>query len=153
MNPKADPPKDGKLNHSKGLIIPNLNPDVIEFAKSLSCTWLGAVHVTPKPHCKIWDCHNNAINYTEWYGGQRILGYYLLKCLDSHRLLAILHSIVRTENGELMDVTPFDDNRTYNMFTILQDQSPNYSISEIWSQKTHSQASVCKQLTLSRMIS
>ena len=124
------------MNHSKDLIIPCLDPDVIEFAKSLSCTWLGAVHVTPKHHCKMWNCHNNTITYTEWYGGQRLLGYYLLKCLDSGRLLAILHSIVRKESGELMDITPFDDNRTYNMFAILRDQTPDYSVPEVWSSNT-----------------
>ncbi len=136
--PNLEQLKDGKLKPLQSLIIPNLDPDVIEFAKSLSCTWLGAVHVTPKPHCKFWDCHNNTINYTEWYGGERVLGYYLLKCMDSHRLLAILHSIVRKENGDLMDITPFDDDRKHNMFALLQDQIPNYARSEVWSENSFS---------------
>ena len=133
MNPEVVLPKDGKLNHSKDLILPTLDHSLIDFCRALGCSWVGAVPVFPKPHCRYWDCHNNTLNYTSWYGGERVLGYYLLECCDTHNMGAILHSVVRTRNGKLIDITPFDDNRPINMFAILKNQIPDYTRQEIWS--------------------
>lgn len=62
----------------------------------------------------------------------RVIGYYLLECVDSGRIVAILHSIVQKENQKMIDITPFDDNRTYNLFAVLKNQTPDYSRQEIW---------------------
>jgi antitoxin component of MazEF toxin-antitoxin module len=52
--------------------------------------------------------------------------------VDSGRIVAILHSIVQKENQKMIDITPFDDNRTYNLFAVLKNQTPDYSRQEIW---------------------
>lgn len=114
------------------LVIPKLSDHIIQCARELNCSWIGGVRVTPKPHCKEWDCHNNTVKYVSWYGGIRILGYYLLQDIKTNRVVAILHSIVRRENGQLVDITPFDDERSYNMFCMLKDQTPNYTRPEVW---------------------
>lgn len=123
---------DGKLKHCPELRLPKLNDRLIDFARKLDCTWIGAVEVSSKPHCREWDCHNNVIKYVDWYGGTKLLGYYLLEEVDTKDYVAILHSIVRRENNELVDITPFEDERSYNMCALLRDQHPNYSQQEIW---------------------
>ena len=102
------------------------------FARQLDCAWIGAVKVSKKPHSREWDCHNNVIKYVNWYGGTQLLGYYILEDVDTKDYVAILHSIVRRENNELVDITPFEDGRSYNMCAILRNQDPNYSKQEIW---------------------
>lgn len=62
-----------------------------------------------------------------------MLGYYFLQEVATENLVAILHSVVRRENGQLIDITPFDDERPVNVFAILKNQEPNYSVQEIWS--------------------
>lgn len=114
------------------LRIPELSQCVVQLCKTLDCSWVGGVQVVPQPHCRMWDCHNNSLYYTTWYGGTRLIGYYLLECMDSGRLVAILHSIIQKENQKLIDITPFDDNRTYNLFAVLKNQTPDYSQQEIW---------------------
>jgi len=113
--------------------LPSSNPQLIDFAKSINCSWLGSVPVIPKPHCKEWDCHNNCLKYTSWYGGVRVLGYYFLQNIETQKYVAILHSVVRKETGQLLDITPFDDARCYNVFAILRNQEPDYTLKEIWS--------------------
>jgi hypothetical protein len=119
--------QDGKLNPDQELCLPSLTPVLIDFARSLDCNWIGAVRVDAKPHCAIWDCHNNTITYTEWYGGNRVLGYYFLQHPDSNRIVAIQHSVVRTESGNLIDITPFPDDRKINMFAVCNNQVADYS--------------------------
>ena len=90
----------------------------------------------PKPFCKEWNCHNNTLEYVEWYGGKRIIGYYLLEDKNTCEYLAILHSVVHTFDNKLIDITPFADGRFYNMFCICKNQTLDYSLSEITSYKT-----------------
>ena len=115
------------------MIIPKLDNNLISFAKSLDCVWLGAVPIITKPFCKEWNCHNNTIEYSEWYGGKRIIGYYILEDID--RYIAILHSIIMTFNNTFIDITPFSDGRTYNMFCVPRNQTPCYENQEISSYK------------------
>jgi hypothetical protein len=114
--------------------LPLITPGVIQFARDVGSSWLGWVPVKPKPHCREWDCHNNTLQYTAWYGGVRVLGYYLLHDVLHNRLGAILHSVVRRDNQELWDITPFPDDRSHNLFCVLKDQTANYSVKEIWSE-------------------
>lgn len=114
------------------LRIPALNQRIGQMCRSLGCSWVGGVPVIPKPHCRLWDCHNNSLYYTTWYGGTRILGYYLLECVDTGKIVAILHSVIQKENQKMIDITPFDDNRAYNLFAVLKNQTPDYSQQEIW---------------------
>lgn len=64
-----------------------------------------------------------------------MLGYYFLQDLDSDRIIAILHSVVRTESGNLVDITPFLDDRKINMFAVCNNQVPDYTRQEISSYK------------------
>jgi len=112
-------------------IIPDLDKDLIDFAKSLDACWIGMVPIIPKPFCKEWDCHNNAIEYTNWYGGTRIIGYYFLRDIHRGGHIAILHSAILTWENSLIDITPFTDGRTCNMFCILKNQIPDYCRQEI----------------------
>ena len=113
--------------------LPTLNEPLISFAKLLDSTWIGAVPIQPKAFCKEWNCHNNTIEYVDWYGGLRVIGYYILEDVD--RYIAILHSIVMTYDNKLIDITPFSDERKYNIFCISKDQTPDYSTQEIISYK------------------
>jgi len=117
------------LLQNQKMMIPTLDNNLISFVKSLDCTWVGAVPVISKPFCKEWNCHNNTINYSEWYGGQRIIGYYLLEDID--RYIAVLHSIIVTFNNKFIDITPFSDNRKYNIFCVLRNQTPCYEKQEV----------------------
>lgn len=125
---------DGRLDQ-KMFIIPELDKDLIDFAKSLDARWIGMVPIISKPFCKEWDCHNNTIEYTNWYGGTRIIGYYLLRDINRDGHIAILHSVIQTWENRLIDITPFMDGRTYNMFCILKNQIPDYYRQEISSYK------------------
>ena len=117
------------------IILPNLrDKKLILMAKKLQCSWIGAITIVPKPHCKEWDCHNNCLKYTNWYGGERVIGYYFLENTESNRIGAILHSVVRKDNG-IIDITPFLDNRYYNIFAIKSCQISNYTNPEIWYNK------------------
>ena len=113
--------------------IPLMTKDLIDLAKSMKCSWIGLVPLQPKPFCTERNCHNNVVEYVNWYGGNRILGYYFLE--DSGRFIAILHSIVRTWDDKLIDITPFNDGRQFNMFATLINQTPVYSIDAITSYK------------------
>jgi hypothetical protein len=114
------------------MLLPDMGPHLYSCARKLECSWIGKVKVVPKPHCKEWDCHNNTAQFTNWYGGQRVVGYYWLYDPATDKLGAILHSVVRRDNGELLDITPFCDNRPVNVFSILKNQQPDYSQSEKW---------------------
>ncbi len=114
------------------LTIPTLSHALAACARKLNCSWVGAVQLTPKPHCRLWNCHTNTLRYVDWYGGKRVLGYYWLEDRERGKIVALLHSIVERENGQLLDITPFDDNRTYNIFSVKRDQTPDYTTQEHW---------------------
>jgi hypothetical protein len=101
--------------------IPGLDKELASFAKNLGCSWIGAVLIEPKPLCTELNCHSNVLNYVNNYGGTRKIGYYFLKNLVTNKFEAILHSILE-KNGKLIDITPFDDSREYNIIGILAKQ-------------------------------
>jgi len=83
------------------------------------------VPVVSKPLCANVNCHNNVNHYVNTYGGEKISGYYLITDVDDDTYgCAIYHSIWKNTYGDLADITPFGDNREYNMFSILH--SINY---------------------------
>lgn len=111
-------------------VIPGLSDDLKAFAKNLGCVWLGAVEVELKPLCSELNCHTNVLRYVTTYGGERKIGYYFVQDLVSGRFEAILHSIVKKDDGQLIDITPFADGREYNIVgltekTHLDDISPH----------------------------
>lgn len=80
------------------------------------------VPVVSKPLCAGANCHNNVNHYGNTYGGEKISGYYLITDIDDETYgCAIYHSIWKNTYGDLIDITPFDDGREYNMFSVLDD--------------------------------
>ena len=77
------------------------------------------IPVISKPLCVDANCHNNVNHYVETYGGEKISGYYLITDTeDVNYGCAIYHSIWKNTYGDLVDITPFEDDREYNMFSV-----------------------------------
>jgi hypothetical protein len=78
------------------------------------------VPVIKKPLCIDANCHNNVNHYVHTYGGEKISGYYLITDIDDNTYgCAIYHSIWRNTFGDLVDITPFEDGREYNIFSVM----------------------------------
>lgn len=118
---------------NNNFILPSISQAVITFAKNLNCIWVGAIKLSPIIEAKEWDCHNNCVRYEEEYGWKRVIGYYILECTITSKLVAIMHSVIE-RNNQLVDITPFSDNRDINIFARLpNDYIIDYSKQEIWS--------------------
>ncbi len=74
------------------------------------------VPVVDKPHCLELQCHDNVEKYCNLYGGKKILGYYFISNNKDNTIIGVKHSIWKNSYGNLIDITPFSDNRTYNSF-------------------------------------
>ena len=78
------------------------------------------VPVVSKPLCEQWNCHNNVNNYVNTYGGEKISGYYLITDVNDESYgCAIYHSIWKNTYGQMIDITPFNDAREYNIFSLF----------------------------------
>lgn len=78
------------------------------------------VPVVSKPLCSDANCHNNVNHYVSTYGGEKLSGYYLITDVDDETYgCAIYHSIWKNTYGNLIDITPFEDKREYNIFSVL----------------------------------
>lgn len=75
-----------------------------------------SVNLNPKPNCLENNCHNNVDTYINMYGGSKIIGYYLVYDIDNGRFVAIRHSIWKNSYDEVIDITPFSDDRKWNLF-------------------------------------
>lgn len=95
-----------------------LTDELVLFAKEIGCKWIGAVKISPKPLCLPLDCHNNVIGYVDTYGGDHVVGYYFIYNIDTSKFEAVLHSVLK-KNDALLDITPFDDGRQFNLFGII----------------------------------
>lgn len=85
------------------------------------------IPIMSKPLCMDANCHNNVNHYVNTYGGEKISGYYLITDIDNNNYgCAIYHSIWKNTYGNLIDITPFEDNRQYNIFSVL-DTTEYYS--------------------------
>jgi len=108
-------------------VIPKtLDDTLLNFAKKIGCSWIGAVLVDAKSMCSELQCHTNVLTYCQTYGYERRIGYYFIKNLNNGKLEAILHSVVAT-NKMLIDITPFSDGREYNIVGLLGKQEVNYN--------------------------
>lgn len=78
------------------------------------------IPIVSKPLCVHANCHNNVNHYVSTYGGKKISGYYLITDVDDENYgCAIYHSIWKNTYDEIIDITPFEDNREYNIFSTL----------------------------------
>lgn len=113
--------------HSRDLVsnmiytIPSVDDSLKHFAKTIGCKWIGAVEVDVKPMCRELHCHTNVLTYINTYGGDRIIGYYFIKNECNGKYEAILHSILKKSN-DIIDITPFSDNREYNIVGIVENK-------------------------------
>ena len=93
---------------------------LIEFSRGLNCTWIGAVKIQAESAYDFDDCHNNVAKHCEIYGGRAVKGWYYIAGFDT--IQAIRHTVWH-DNTNLIDVTPCEDLRSYNMFAISADQT------------------------------
>jgi hypothetical protein len=74
------------------------------------------IPITPKPHCTPNNCFNNVARYVHEYGGEQIYGWYFITSIkDENDGTAISHSVWK-KDGKLIDITPHNDPRSYNLF-------------------------------------
>lgn len=96
--------------------LPNINDIRLrDIQEKLGCANIVLVDIDPRPHARINRCHANVQRQVQWYGGEKIEGYYLAFSKSSNKWTAIKHS-VWNRDGEIIDVTPVDDERTQNVF-------------------------------------
>lgn len=107
-----------------------ISDDIVGFAKGLHCSWVGAVRVTPESAYDYDNCHNNVAIHTCIYGGKPIIGWYIISGFGT--LQAIRHTV--WDNGDLVDLTPYKDNRTHIIFAKSKNQNTDYSISNCYAQ-------------------
>jgi NUMOD3 motif len=105
---------------------------VTEFARAIGCDWLGEIAVSADASCDENTCHANVDRYILSHGGTRVLGYYMLESAWGYQ--AILHSVWDDDRGNLIDITPFADQRRMNVFAKLRDNQPLYKTNNIYSQ-------------------
>jgi len=74
------------------------------------------VNCQRRPNCLENRCHENVNLYVGMYGGNRIEGYYLVYDISQNKMVGIRHSIWENSYGELIDITPFKDDRSWNLF-------------------------------------
>ena len=110
--------------------IPSAN-DVADFARNIGCDWLGVIPVNPDASCEENICHTNVKNYILGHSGNGILGYYFLESAWGYQ--AILHSVWQDSNKNLIDITPFADNRKLNVFAKLKNNKQQYTTNNIYS--------------------
>jgi hypothetical protein len=89
------------------------------------------IPVNPHRISKEWDCHNNTIKFIDLFGWERIMGYYLLYDNKYDKLVGIMHSVIKKYDN-LIDITPFSDGRSVNLFGKLPALKTDYSSQEIW---------------------
>ena len=109
----------------------NLTDDIKTMARKLGCNWVGAVNVAPGDNCQKDNCHNNVINYTNRHGGVRVTGYYFI--IGFGTVQAIKHSVL-CQHAQLVDITPYIDNREYIIFAADKEINQNYGISNCFLQ-------------------
>lgn len=94
-----------------------------DFAKSLGCVWIGMIPVRPEVFAVELCCHLNVGLMVRNVGGDKVLGYYFVDDLATGEKQAVLHSVWRSIDGDLVDITPFGDDRSINCFGYFPDQS------------------------------
>lgn len=93
---------------------------VAGMAKDIGCDWVGMVPVIPDASCDYDQCHYNVDCYILSHDGEKVSGYYYLE--SPWGFQAIYHSIWKSPDGKLIDITPYKDNRSYNVFSRLRSQ-------------------------------
>jgi hypothetical protein len=108
-----------------------INDDIKDFARKLSCDFIQAVNIKYEAAYDYDNCHNNVELHVELFGGKPIIGWYFI--VGFNTIQAIRHTV--WDNGsQLVDITPFKDRRTYNIFAKSIENIKDYSISNCYIQ-------------------
>lgn len=91
------------------------DPLLLEAMRTLGCSQAELVPILAKPHTRPNRCHANVELYVRMYGGKRISGYYVAVSEHENKWTAIKHSVWEND-GQMIDITPVDDDRTHNVF-------------------------------------
>lgn len=102
-----------------------INEDLKNFARELFCDYIQAVEVNYEAAYEYNNCHNNVEIHKQIYGGQSVIGWYFVEGFGT--IQAIRHT-VWNNSDKLIDVTPFKDKRSYNIFATSRLQTKDYSI-------------------------
>lgn len=102
-----------------------ISEPIVDMAKRLDCDWIGAIPVKPIAGYDENNCHNNVITQCAISGGNSVIGYYFIQ--GFHTVQAIRHSVWKN-NNELIDITPYADNRDYIIFGTSKKNVPDYRI-------------------------
>lgn len=94
--------------------IPDINA-VTDFARQLACSYIAEVPVFSEAAYEHDCCHSNVDIHVSLYGGRKVSGYYFLEGFGT--VQAIAHSVWDGPAG-IQDITPYRDDRTYNVFAI-----------------------------------
>lgn len=105
---------------------------MLDMATQLGCGWIGAVDVKSDSAYEYDDCHNNVIKHVNLYGGDHVVGYYLIEGFGT--IQAIRHSVWH-DGHSLIDITPYRDGRDYIIFAKdKQQKNKTYKISNCYIQ-------------------
>jgi len=74
------------------------------------------LEIVSKPNTEELECHKNVKKYVDEYGGEQLIGSYILVNTEDDSLFVIRHSVWKNEDDKILDITPFDDNRPFNIF-------------------------------------
>lgn len=103
------------------------NPALLDFTQSLGCRKPKYVQVKPEPDSIVNNCHNNVERYILFSPAcERVVGYYIVESIFGYQ--AIYHSVISNEYDELIDITPYHDNRAYILFCESINQKVNYEL-------------------------
>lgn len=112
----------------------SVTPTIMEMATSLGSSWVGAVEVEYESAYEINDCHNNVSIHVSIYNGEPIHGYYYVEGYGTTQ--AVGHTIWKSPDGKLVDVTPYLDKREYNIFSANSNNQfpiPNFFFGDTYS--------------------
>lgn len=82
------------------------------------------VKVQETPFTLYECCQYNCEYYTKFFEGDIVEGFYVVKHIDLEIYQFVRHFVIRNKES-LVDITPFRDNRTYNLFVPSPLNMPN----------------------------
>lgn len=102
-----------------------INDTILDFGRKLNCDWVGAILVNYESAYDYDNCHTNVDTHLNLYGGESTIGWYII---DGGITLQAIRHTVWNNNDELIDVTPYKDNRDFVIFARSRIQNKDYSV-------------------------
>lgn len=108
-----------------------INQKILDMSAYLKSDRIARVPVEPDVGCTRFNCHNNVLRQVEIFGGRQVTGFYFVEGFDT--VQAIKHSVWEIDN-KLIDITPFNDNRVFNVFAVDKVVNIDYSVGNMYFQ-------------------